>query len=188
MPPIFPQKKQTSSPSGNPPQSAPQKAKAVHWKPTAEEQIEIEDLAYSLLASGLLKSQIKAHLKKWAAKKEKLLNGRVSIKMDSRTIERYLSRARARMREESGKTTEELREDSLNFYLSIARDITADPRSRIQARERVDRLYGLDKPVKVAPTDPTGDKPYEHLSDAELAARIAEHIAASNAGNTAPAS
>lgn len=187
--PKFPQKDSSGQQSPIPAQrtsaSLPQSAR---WKPTAEDQVEIEDLAYALLSAGLLKSQIKKQLRGWAKKKEKEIAARqpgVQIQMDARTVERYLARARERMVDESGKTKDELRADSLNFYLGIARDMTADPRSRIMARERVDRLYGLDQPIKVAPTDPTGERPYANLSDAELAARLAEHLAkASSGGNS----
>lgn len=172
----------TSAQSPKQKQHIPQSAR---WRPTTEEQIEIEDLTYTLLASGLLKSQIKTQLKKWAQKKQKELASTqpgILIQMDARTVERYLSRARARFVEESGKTKDELRTDSLNFYLAIARDLGADHRSRLQARERVDRLYGLDMPVKVAPTDPTGERPYANLSDAELNARIIDLLAQSGEG------
>lgn len=161
---------------------------SARWKPTAEEQVEIEDLTYTLLATGQLKSQIKKHLKKWAEKKQKELavrNPGIVIQMDARTVERYLSRARDRFIEESGKSKEQLREESLNYYLAIARDLTADHRSRLQARERVDRLYGLDMPIKVAPTDPTGEQSFKHISDKDLDARIFEVLAQATAGNAA---
>lgn len=185
--PIFPNAKPESSPGGasNPPvkkQSVPQ---SVRWKPTAEEQVEIEDLTYTLLASGLLKSDIKRHLRRWAEKKQKSLQTNqpnIVIEMDARTVERYLSRARERMVAESGKSKDELRQDSLNYYLAVTRDQTADHRSRLQARERIDRLYGLDMPIKVAPTDPTGEQSYQHLSEAELTARILELAAKARAG------
>lgn len=166
----------TSAQSPKQKQYIPQSAR---WRPTAEEQIEIEDLTYTLLASGLLKSQIKNQLKKWAQKKQKELASTqpgIQIEMDARTVERYLSRARARFVEESGKTKDELRTDSLNFYLAIARDLGADHRSRLQARERVDRLYGLDMPIKVAPTNPTGEQSYKQLTDQQVDARIFELI------------
>jgi len=35
-------------------------------------------------------------------------------------------------------------------------------------------MLGLDAPTKIAPTDPTGTKPYEKISDEELAQRTAE--------------
>lgn len=44
----------------------------------------------------------------------------------------------------------------------------------LSAHERRCKILGIDAPVKVAPTDPTGEKPYAAMADAELAARIAE--------------
>lgn len=188
--PIFPPKQTTPTNAGSSSAASPtpkgQKIpQSQRWKPTPDDQAEIDDLVYTLLSSGLLKSQIKTQVRKWGEKKQKALlasNSNVVIEMDARTIERYLSRARARMVIESGKTKSELREDSLNFYLTIARDLTADPRNRIIARERIDRLYGLDMPIKVAPTDPTGEQSFKHLSETELTARIIELAAQAGAG------
>lgn len=39
------------------------------------------------------------------------------------------------------------------------------------------KLLGLHAPVKVAPTDPTGEKPYSAMGDQELNARISELMA-----------
>lgn len=188
MPVFPPNKNHSGQKSPKQPAAKQSSAPSSRWKPTAEEQIEIEDLTYSLLSAGLLKSQIKKQLRKWAEKKEKELaskNPGIRIQMDARTIERYLSRARARLVEESGKSKDELRSESFNFYMTIARDITTDPRSRILARERIDRLFGLDQPIKVAPTDPSGDRPYAKLSDDELNARIADALTARSQGGDA---
>lgn len=54
---------------------------------------------------------------------------------------------------------------------------TGDPRYLsvlISVQDRRAKLLGTDKPQKVAPTTPDGEKPYEAMSDDELAARIAE--------------
>lgn len=175
----------SSSPPATP-RKKPPIPQSARWKPTAEEQVELEDLTYNLLSSGFLKTDIKKYLRKWAEKKEKALQTHypgIVIEMDARTVERYLSRARERMVAESGKTKDELRQDSLSFYLAIARDPTADHRSKLIARERIDRLYGLDMPIKVAPTDPTGEQSYQHLSESELEARILDLIAQAGEGN-----
>lgn len=46
----------------------------------------------------------------------------------------------------------------------------------IRAQDARRKMLGLDAPTKVAPTDPSGDKPYqpEKMTDKELDARIAE--------------
>ena len=42
----------------------------------------------------------------------------------------------------------------------------------LKVAERRAKLLGLDAPAKLAPTDPTGEKEYGELTDAELEARI----------------
>ena len=50
------------------------------------------------------------------------------------------------------------------------------------------KLEGLYPPTKVAPTDPTGEKPYAaSLTDAERAAAVAAVLAAVGAGHAGPA-
>jgi transcriptional regulator with XRE-family HTH domain len=39
--------------------------------------------------------------------------------------------------------------------------------------DRRAKLLGLDAPTKIAPTDPTGEKPYDNVSDDERIARLA---------------
>lgn len=49
----------------------------------------------------------------------------------------------------------------------------------IRAQDARRKILGLDAPTKVAPTDPTGEKPYQpaKMPDTELDARIAELVA-----------
>jgi hypothetical protein len=54
-----------------------------------------------------------------------------------------------------------------------------DPRflqTILNAQDARRKLLGLDQPTKVAPTDPTGEKPYDpsKMTDAEIEARLAE--------------
>lgn len=44
----------------------------------------------------------------------------------------------------------------------------------LNIKEQRAKLLGLNAPMKVAPTDPTGEKPYKAMGDQEIAARIAE--------------
>lgn len=44
----------------------------------------------------------------------------------------------------------------------------------LNAGEARRKMLGMDAPTKIAPTDPTGAKPYEKMEDAELDARIRE--------------
>lgn len=138
-------------------------------QPTAEEEQEREDFAYELLSRCLHKSQIKKEFIK-----------RYEVK--PRTVERYLSRARMRLAAAAQIGRDELRAESLSFYLSVLRDQTASHRDRLLARERVDRLFGLDTPIKIAPTSPDGNQPYASLSKPEL---IAELLAKLQSGGIA---
>jgi hypothetical protein len=44
----------------------------------------------------------------------------------------------------------------------------------LNAQEARRKMLGIDAPTKIAPTDPTGTKPYEKMDDAELDARVKE--------------
>lgn len=143
-------------------------------KPTEEEEQEREDFAFELLSRCFHKSQIK---KQFIARYD----------VTARTVEKYLSRARDRMTIEATQSRDDLRAESLSFYYTILRNNEATPREKISARERIDRLFGLDMPVKIAPTTPDGEKPYVGLSDEELNRRILEELAARDTGRTSKA-
>lgn len=52
-----------------------------------------------------------------------------------------------------------------------------DPRylqALLGIQERRAKIFGIDAPSKVAPTDPSGEREYGKMTDAELNARIAE--------------
>ena len=52
---------------------------------------------------------------------------------------------------------------------------TDDGRLAIAANQAIGKMLGMDEPVKVAPTDPSGERPYKSLTDEELdAALLAE--------------
>jgi hypothetical protein len=62
----------------------------------------------------------------------------------ARTVEVYLSRARVILLKQSQKSATEHRADSYALYLEIASDTKAARRDRIKARERIDKLLGLE--------------------------------------------
>jgi hypothetical protein len=132
-------------------------------RPTEEEEQEREDFAFELLSRCLHKSQIK---KQFIARYE----------VTARTVEKYLSRARERMVAEARQGRDDLRAESLSFYYTILRSGEATPREKISARERIDRLFGLDMPIKIAPTSVDGEKSYRELTDEELNQRILEKL------------
>jgi DNA-binding transcriptional MerR regulator len=56
----------------------------------------------------------------------------------------------------------------------------------LKVMERRARLLGLDAPTKIAPTDPTGEREYHELTDAERVARITAIVDAARARRTGP--
>lgn len=66
--------------------------------------------------------------------------------ISSRTVERYLRRAREQMVEETGQPKDVLRAESVEFYRTVCQDSDAEDRDRIKARERIDKVLGLEAP------------------------------------------
>ena len=77
-----------------------------------------------------------------------------------RTVEEYIRRARALMLAEIGKSVEEHRSDAYALYCSIIANPNTPDRERIKAQERIDKLLGLESPVKFTQTDMTGKRTY----------------------------
>ena len=69
--------------------------------------------------------------------------------VSKRTVQRYLTKARQLMRKDTGRDREELRHDAISFYKSIISDQHAQPRDRLKAQERIDRLLGLEEPTVI---------------------------------------
>jgi hypothetical protein len=106
-----------------------------------------------------------------------------------RTAETYLSRARQEIRSLSDATWMEKREASYEFYLSIVMDETKPPNSRIKAQGAIDKLFGLDAPIKIARTDSDGnDLDLDGAADrvSALAQRIADRRGDSGSGGGSP--
>lgn len=91
-----------------------------------------------------------------------------------------VSRALDKTRKATAESAETLRGMELTRLDAMQTAIWADAMKgdeqkidrllKIQARRAA--LLGLDAPAKIAPTDPTGQKEYEALTDAERAARL----------------
>ena len=97
-----------------------------------------------------------------------------------------VSRALLKTRAATAESAETLRQMELTRLDAMQTAIWADAMKgdeqkidrllKIQARRAA--LLGLDAPTKVAPTDPTGERGYEALTDAERAARLASILEA----------
>ena len=89
---------------------------------------------------------------------------------------RLVSRARKQMRRRSRMPPIDLAAEAREFYEKIIRDPDADMRHKLEAQAALRQMLGLDKPSKLALTDPSGEKSWrldpEKLSDEELAVLV----------------
>ena len=77
--------------------------------------------------------------------------------VSTRTAQTYLSHARDRLSEQTATSWQEKREEAYNRYLAIATDESMPPNARLKAQTRIDQIFGLDAPVKIARTDTDGN-------------------------------
>ena len=69
-------------------------------------------------------------------------------KCSARTCERIMARAREVLREQTGRSRQEHREDAYAFYDSILRDPEARIGEKLLAQARIDSLMGLTAPLE----------------------------------------
>lgn len=74
-----------------------------------------------------------------------------------RTVDRIVARARAELLVRLGRSKETFRSESLAFYEAKARDKEASVSDQIRARERIDKLLGLDAPTRSELSGPDGE-------------------------------
>ena len=98
---------------------------------TRETQALIVQLIQKMLGRGYHNSDIEPAITK-------------KFEISHRSVERYITRARREMREEVENYLEHHRVDSFFFYRSVIENPKAVERDRIRARERIDKLLGLD--------------------------------------------
>jgi hypothetical protein len=105
-------------------------------RPTKDEQEQRVDLVVFLLSRNISKSKIKVEMRRrWSD-------------MSHRTIEAYLARARARVREMVGTSVANAREESLAFWLSVKTGPDATLRDRMFAQEKLDWINGVRPPLE----------------------------------------
>ena len=104
-------------------------------KPTKAQFEQLIVLAVTAIKQGYNNSQNKAALK---------AKGVAS----TQTALEYMARARERIRSESDIPIDQLRSESLEFYKHLIRDPRTTIREKILARERFDKIMGLDAPVQ----------------------------------------
>ncbi len=84
---------------------------------------------------------------------------RSMYKVDARTAERYLARARRRLVEESGRPQEEHRLDALRFFESVVSGPDATLSERMHAQAEICHLLGLYAPKRLAHGGDAGAPP-----------------------------
>ena len=137
----------------------PAKKGVPHKKLTNDQKKEADRRTLELLSIGTHKGEVK-----------RIIEEEFGIKR--RSVEPYLRRAREAMRAETGKAIEDLRSDSHHFYVSILSDPEATVRDKLKARELIDKLLGLPKPVMIHNKNLNVDldpKKISDMSDDELA-------------------
>ena len=79
--------------------------------------------------------------------------------LSPRTAEGYISRARAEIMEDLGRSREDHQADAYTFYCAVVGNREASNRDKIKAQERIDKLLGLESPAKISQelTGPGGE-------------------------------
>ena len=116
--------------------STKSKTRACQIKLPQDEIDERIEYVMELEAQALLPGQIKR------AFREKY--GDVS----HATINEYRLRARERVQNAHTEKLQDLAKKAISRYEAIIRDPTSDPNSRIRAQERIDKIWGVESPVR----------------------------------------
>lgn len=111
-----------------------EKSRRRSGRPTKQETQERIDFATNLLQRRLCKRDIvKLMCRRWP-------------NMPSSSIELYLRRAKELLPRRYKALAAKARQDSVLFWESIVRSMDVDIRLRCYARERLDRIFGVDGP------------------------------------------
>lgn len=114
-------------------------------KPTNKELEERIELVAQMITKGWRTSQIKAGVR-----------AKFGQSLDQRTIGRYMARARDLIMKQCDMTKDQMRAESFEFYAAVIRDGKSTMREKMQARERIDKLFGLEAPTRQEVSGPGG--------------------------------
>ena len=120
------------------------KKSTVPEKPTKASMEQRISFTANLLVQGLYKHQIKEALRK-------------EFGVSPRTMETYLARAREILKEEASLSREQMRAESYARCLSVMQKQEARPQDILRAQERIDSVFGLTAPKRIAVTDTDGN-------------------------------
>ncbi|MFH1303592.1 MAG: hypothetical protein ABIK07_21260 [Planctomycetota bacterium] len=101
---------------------------------TREQQTQLVEAVIHLLSLGKHPSEIKRAINR-------------EYDLSRRSVERYITRARREMTDRVEAPVHQQRAESFFFYVSVVNDPKSHQRERLRARERIDKLLGLDLPV-----------------------------------------
>ncbi len=130
-------------------------------KPTRKEYDTRIDAVAKLLVQGAKKGEIKKQAKdQWG--------------VSARTVENYLARARERLIAEMDEPKEVLVLQALHIYEAVINDGESYGMEKIKARERIDKLLGLESPFRHELSGPGGKPIQTSTLSPEAARKIAE--------------
>lgn len=90
------------------------------------------------------------------------------FQLSRRSVERYLKRARQEMVYRMQVEPDVHRAESYYFYRSVINNPNAHPREQLRARERMDKLLGLEIPVVVQADSDLSPAKLQAMSDEEF--------------------
>lgn len=123
-----------------------------------EQQLQLIRLIKKMLGMGKYASEIK-----------KAVNQEYGL--STRSVERYITRARREMVKHTKVSLEDHVAEAYYFYRGILTDPESTQRERLRARERIDKLLGLDQPTRTHKKELHLDltpKQIQAMSDEEL--------------------
>jgi len=90
------------------------------------------------------------------------------FRVEWRMAEIYITRARERLLQRLDQVKREHRADSLAFYEGVISGEEAGPGEKIRARERIDKLLGLEAPMQIAHSGEIANPSTVEIKDLKL--------------------
>lgn len=100
-----------------------------------EQQIQLVRLIKKMLGMAKYTSEIKKAVQQ-------------KYGLSTRSVQRYITRARREMVKHTKSSIEDHVAEAYYFYRGILTDENSTQRDRLRARERIDKLLGLDSPTR----------------------------------------
>lgn len=131
------------------------------WKPTEDELEARISLVVDMLARKFYKHQIKSALRELAKRQLPNTYRGPDERLDARTIEAYIARAKERLAAIGAQTAAEQFRATVAHLEAVLRDQKASIRERLEAQRDLAKMYGIDQPGRVLfnpnPEDPSAE-------------------------------